>query len=284
MLTANPQPFPQVANSQNRARITHLRWSSESFSFWATVVVVVLGVFTFTTVSFGMFLFFVIAAAALGWFITRLQHAALIGSAVRVTDEMQPIAQLFDDCGQRVNAPPVQGFIVQSPLLNAYAFGLTSPQAIVLYSSLIDHLDEDELRFVIGHEMGHTLFNHTRVNSIIGGLAGVPGLPFISMVFAGWSRCAEYSSDRAGLIACGNLEKAQTALVKLMVGPALAKMVTPEQLEKQADDLRRNPMGWLGQLPSRHPFVVYRLRELRKFAASQVYLRTVAAINGDAVA
>ncbi len=283
MLATNSQSFPQVAKPKNSARITHLRWSSESFSFWATVVVAIFGVLTFTTLSVGAFMLLAIAGAALGWFITRLQHAALIGSAVRVTHEMSPIAQLFDDCGHRINAPPVQGFIVQSPLLNAYAFGLTSPQTIVLYSSLIDHLDEDELRFVIGHEMGHTLFNHTRVNSIIGGLAGVPGLPFISMVFAGWSRCAEYSSDRAGLIACGDLEKAQTALVKLTVGPALAKMVTPEQLERQSDDLRRNPMGWLVQLASRHPFVVHRLRELRKFAASQEYQQAVVAINRDAV-
>lgn len=86
-----------------------------------------------------------------------------------------------------------------------------------------------------------------------------------------------------GLLACGRLDKAQSAIVKLMVGPGLAKMVRVEALESQADDLRRNPLGWLGQFGQRHPFSVHRLRELRKFANSAEYANALKALEEEAL-
>jgi len=63
---------------------------------------------------------------------------------------------LVDDCRRHVDIPadtPV--FISYSPYMNAFAMGLGRPYAIVLFSALVDHLDEAELKYVIRHEMGH---------------------------------------------------------------------------------------------------------------------------------
>jgi Zn-dependent protease with chaperone function len=207
-----------------------------------------------------------------------VQHGGLIGSAVRISgQQVSQLGQLFAECATAVQPPAVQGFVVQSPLLNAYSFGMQEPQAIVLFSGLIEHLDEDELRFVIGHEMGHVLFRHTQVNSFVGGIGGVPGIPLVSelagLALLGWSRCAEYSADRIGLLACGRLDKAQSAIVKLMSGPQMAASVSMDELERQAEQVRSDFLAALGQVGNAHPFAVLRLRELRRFAQSEAYDR-----------
>jgi len=264
--------------------INKLRWPGERRTFWLTVAVMALAVFFFTTFSLGTLAVLLALLLGVSWLAVRVQHAGLLGSAIQVSRTQVPrLGRLFEECAARVRPPLVQGFVAQSPALNAYAFGLSAPQAVVLYSGLVQCLDDDELRFVIGHEFGHILFQHTRVNSLLGGLAGVPGLPFLSglavIALLSWSRCAEFSADRVGLLACGRLDKAQSAIVKLMIGPHLAGTVRAEELEEQAAGLERNPLAWLGQLGQRHPFAVFRLRELRRFAAGAAFQQAQTAVD-----
>jgi Zn-dependent protease with chaperone function len=44
--------------------------------------------------------------------------------------------------------------------VNAYVTGLGSTKRIVLWDTLLDKLDEKEILFVMGHEMGHYVLNH----------------------------------------------------------------------------------------------------------------------------
>jgi len=48
----------------------------------------------------------------------------------------------------------------QSSKVNAYVTGLLGTKRIVLYDNLIDNFTTDEIRFVLGHEMGHYVMNH----------------------------------------------------------------------------------------------------------------------------
>jgi Zn-dependent protease with chaperone function len=48
----------------------------------------------------------------------------------------------------------------QSSKINAYVTGLFGTKRIVLYDTMIDNFTLDEIRFVMGHEMGHYLMNH----------------------------------------------------------------------------------------------------------------------------
>ena len=48
----------------------------------------------------------------------------------------------------------------QSSKINAYVTGLFGTKRIVLYDTMIDNFTHDEIRFVMGHEMGHYLMNH----------------------------------------------------------------------------------------------------------------------------
>lgn len=67
---------------------------------------------------------------------------------------------LLDECVQVLDAPNKPGFFVsQSPDVNAYAIGMDTP-FIVVTSGMYEMMSHDEMRFVIGHELGHALSGH----------------------------------------------------------------------------------------------------------------------------
>ncbi len=48
----------------------------------------------------------------------------------------------------------------QSSKVNAYVTGLFATKRIVLYDTIIKNFEDDEILFVMGHEMGHYVMNH----------------------------------------------------------------------------------------------------------------------------
>src|SRR4030066_631930 len=101
---------------------------------------------------------------------------------------------------------------------------MDSPKAIVLYSSLFKIMDRDEIQFILGHEMGHVKLGHTWLNTLVGGLSGIPSslgaAAIMELAFRWWNRACEHSADRAGVLACGKPNKAISALIKLETGSA----------------------------------------------------------------
>ncbi len=65
----------------------------------------------------------------------------------------------------------------QSEKVNAYVTGLFNTKRIVLFDTLIKNFTVDEIRFVMGHEMGHYVMNHMWI-----GL----GLAIIFLIVALW--------------------------------------------------------------------------------------------------
>jgi Zn-dependent protease with chaperone function len=207
---------------------------------------------------------------------TRKQHRDLIRKAQPVTWEVTPeLAELVQKCALRIEPSKVMVFVLESREMNAYTFGFTSPQDIVLYTSLFHVMDADELCFIIGHEMGHVRLGHTWLNSLVGGMAGLPttSASRIAMTFCFrlWNRMCEYSADRAGLLACGYPEKAISALVKLAAGPNinsdedyLAALCEIEAQGKAAS-------GALAEALSTHPNIYHRIRQLEKYSQSVAY-------------
>ena len=55
----------------------------------------------------------------------------------------------------------------QSSKINAYVTGLFGTKRIVLYDTMIDNFTEDEIKFVMGHEMGHYVKHHIWIGLFI---------------------------------------------------------------------------------------------------------------------
>src|SRR5690349_9944365 len=103
-----------------------------------------------------------------GLFNERAFRLMFLGSAVRV-DERQFAAlhRLLAEVGATLDAPRLpEMFVRADPTLNAMTIGMDKP-IIVLNSGLVDLLDEEELRFVIAHELGHALSGHAVYQTLL---------------------------------------------------------------------------------------------------------------------
>ena len=228
---------------------------------------------------------FVLVMLVISFLLNRSHHNELIERARPVTPQTEPaLADLVGDCAARLQSGPVRTFIAPGNILNAYTFGLVEPQVVVAYAGLFGIMDADELRFIIGHELGHVRLGHTWLNSLVGGMAGIPS-PYLAAVvlyfaFRWWNRACEYSADRAGLLACGKPEKAASALVKLAGGTSALHSAQGwqqalHQIEAEDDHFENN----LREMLSTHPMTVRRLDALRQYAASPEYQRIQEQIN-----
>lgn len=264
--------------------MTEYRYPNERLIL-ALTVLLVLGVIAFTSAATlcGSLLFvaaMLVSALVLNW----AHHTALIQKAEPVTAQTIPqLAALVRETATRLGVENVATYVAAGRVLNAYTFGLSDPKVIVLYAGLFPVMDRDELQFIIGHEMGHVRLGHTWLNSVLGGMAGIPS-PFGAAVilyfaFRWWNRACEFSADRAGLLACGDVNKGVSALVKLATGGAARTAASQQyaltQIERQDDDLGNQ----LGELLSTHPLIATRIERLREYAASNEYRRLQARVN-----
>jgi len=71
-------------------------------------------------------------------------------------------------------------------------------------------------------------------------------------------------------VACGSLEKATSALVKLAAGE-LDSPAEIEQALRLLDTEDDSPVSALGESLATHPLIINRIEKLRKFAASKEY-------------
>ena len=226
-----------------------------------------------------MFLFYSYSAS-------QSHHAALQRQA-RPIEDFPRAAQLAEIARRSIRAPQVQTMLLRSGELNAYTFGMTSPNVVVLYSKLFEIMDSDELKFVIGHEMGHVALGHTWLNTLLGGMAGVPtsfgGMVIFTLAFRWWNRACEHSCDRAGLLACGSLDKAITALIKLGSGGAQTAAELSqayEMLDKQDDSLSNQ----LTETLMSHPLIINRIEYLQAFTKTGEYRRLAQEVQQNMMA
>lgn len=208
---------------------------------------------------------------------SQAQHRELMRVGTPIARETSPrLASLAEECLRRLQPGAVQFFILPSKQLNAYTFGLSKPNVVVLYSPMLEVMDPTELQFVIGHELGHVVLGHSWLNTLMGGLAGVPvtfvGAIILTLAFRWWNRACEFSADRAGLLACGNLNKAISALAQLGVGDinTQAELQRALALLEREDDSFTNV---LGETLSSHPMLVKRIKELQRYAATSEHQR-----------
>jgi hypothetical protein len=86
-----------------------------------------------------------------------------------------------------------------------------------------------------------------------------------------WSRAAEITCDRAGLICCGDLDTAQRSLATLMTGGVAAlRGINIDEYVRQLNQVRSSPLRLL-ELFQTHPLIPKRLEALRLFAECDVF-------------
>jgi Zn-dependent protease with chaperone function len=202
----------------------------------------------------------------------------LLGHAVLVTPKQFPkVHRLIGEAARRLGTALPTVYVTQHPTLNALTSGTETDSFIVLNSSLVDHLSEDELLFVIGHEAGHIHNGHVtllsvayylaRISSRFVGLLVYPAL----LALRSWERRAEITCDRAGIMCARNLGVAQRSLIKLALGSQkLYEQIDIDEYLKQLG-AGREGIGKYAEVLSSHPYLPKRVEALRIFAESRIY-------------
>ncbi len=223
-----------------------------------------------------------------GLFNDRSLRLMFLASSVRASEQQFPqLYQTLLDGAYILDLPTVpELFITQDPIVNAMAIGVDKP-FVVITTGMVDLMDAEEIRFVIGHELGHVLSGHTVYRTMLyhlvrlaARLALVPfawiGLKGVIWGLEEWYRKSELSGDRAGLLAAQDVPAARRALMKLAGGARLAELSADDFLTQAREydavpDVREGLIKLLQLQGATHPFAVVRFAELERWAADGEY-------------
>lgn len=208
----------------------------------------------------------------------RSLHDVILGTHIRLTPLLAPrLCGLFDEVKKALDFnAPVDLFVIGDADLNAAAYHSPAPDrphAVSLTSGAVERMTDDELRFVLGHELGHLAFGHYRARLVHDVLTDEDGAssmpPLLFRRLESWGRLAELSANRVGFLAAGQrLDTAVSVFFKLTAG------LGPEHLRfdigaflDQLSAIQNMPRSEILARFS-HPVTPVRVRALQLFAES----------------
>ncbi len=218
-----------------------------------------------------------------------------ISSSILVSDRQLPwLHQCLLDACRVLDLEVPQLYVRQHPVPNAYTMAMRGKQPfIMLHTALIDLLEPEEIQAVIAHELGHLKCEHgvylTLANLLVLASNQLP-LPWGPVVTQGlqsqlmtWVQCAEFSCDRAALLATQDPKITMSVLMKLCGGsPKLAAQLNLDAFIAQARDYDQASQTDLGAALKElqtdqltHPLPVLRAREIDRWAGTPEYQNLV---------
>lgn len=216
---------------------------------------------------------------------------SLLSGALRLTPKMcPPVAEALTKCREATGYDgPIEVYVKPSPLFNAFCTkDPTGLVAIGLSSRLIEGFTQDELTFVVGHELGHVVFDHFGIpmpqTAIVEDMAGRIASRTNALNLYLWCRAAELSADRIGLLCVKDPQAAAGSFFKLASGLSASHIsVDLEALSAQVDSMASAPSARADPRDSddsldafnTHPYNPLRLRALTAFAKSALYREAI---------
>lgn len=203
----------------------------------------------------------------------------LLATSLRLTESMSPsLAMITASCREVLDVDiPLETYVYASPHFNA---ACVKPEEgrlfIMLSSSLLEAFEGPELRFVMGHELGHFIYGHhdIPIGYLLRGEEKPP--PELALQLFAWSRYAEISADRAGAACAQNPDGVARALFRLASGlrgssielhiEDFAAQVDEMQIEDEKPGQGPPMQDWF----STHPFSPLRVKALSHYAESEL--------------
>jgi len=202
----------------------------------------------------------------------------LLSTSVRLSRGMAPdIHRMADECVETLGGEiPLELYVFASPEFNAMCFKPEDGRLFVMFSSsLLEAFSGSELRFVMGHELGHHIYGHhdIPIGYLLRGDAKPD--PRLALELFSWSRYAEISADRAGAHCARDLNGVAKSLFKLASG-LTGKVITfdLDDFLDQVDDMQLEDAVPGKNAPkedwfSTHPFSPLRVKALKLFDESE---------------
>lgn len=219
---------------------------------------------------------------------SRTIHEYNMKSLLVGPDQFPDVYEIGCECARRLGIGIPNIFIASDQSVNAFTVAMDDVEpVIVIHSGLYERFTLGELKCVIGHECGH-IHNmhgvyHMLANIFV--LMGTIGSAMISkqmlnlitqgsqLALNAWSRAAEVTCDRAGMICCDRVEDAYHVNAKFTYGAAFGEhSVNLEALSHQLEENMAG-IGRLDELFYNHPIAARRIAAEMEFAKSEVFYR-----------
>ena len=195
----------------------------------------------------------------------------LLSRSIRVEKAIFPtVGGAIEKVFKRLDLENEFNFFVTADNFQANAACSLMPSAskpdIIITSKLIELLSEEELQFIIGHEVAHYFYQHSLYPNLETASETNLKLNILNL-----NRSAEISADRVGFIASGSLEKSLRASLKLASG--LSEKHLKFSFSTYLDQLREIESIGKSQseLWSTHPSFLIRIQALIWFSMSKEY-------------
>jgi len=160
----------------------------------------------------------------------------------------------------RVPRDSVNAFVYASSEIQAACLAVSSDECLINFSSgLITLLSSGQLEFVIGHELGHFILEHSAFDQ-----------DDQSVEYHIQLRAQEISVDRLGLLGCQDLNIVMSALIILTSG--LDESYLGLNVGQFISQVRKvsAPDSWVEAYGHSHPSLVVRCRALLWFSSAGV--------------
>lgn len=218
-----------------------------SILIWALIAITIVGPIIGLLIAF------------FAWLGNGLLVAHLKSNCVHVDEKQLPdLFATFKDVCEKFNIPIPELYILQSQgVLNAYAMRHSGRDFVVLNSDLIDELDfrGDEIRFLLGHEIGHIKSKH-----IVKQIAFIPA-SWIPLLAPAYHRACETSCDRYGAFSVNSADGAVRALAILASGRKLIDHIDANIFSEQFSTQRGFFISW-HELISSYPTLSHRVANI----------------------
>jgi len=214
----------------------------------------------------------------------------LLGSLLRVNKNQLPaLYNIFRTACDILGVDEPLFYIDANPEFNAYTVCSDKP-IVVIHGYLLDIMDDNELMFVIGHELAHIKSNHVLykqlgfilqkgiLNNIISSIPGIGLLSDVAIMslnyaYTQWVRAGEYTGDRGGYLACQDFTVSCSALMKTAgYSKRFAHTLSLGEFIEQGRAFETLDTDTLGKIQkiilsysNNHPWTVSRVHELIRF-------------------
>ena len=224
-----------------------------------------------------------LARAVTGTFLPRIKQQINMGCLKVGPTQMPEVYQMAVDCARRLGIGVPEVFVENNTSMNACAYAIEDDAPLItITTGMLERATPGEIKACIGHECGHIHNNHGLYTILVellvtagqdlpgvGVLVSLASVPF-KLALNSWSRAAEVTADRAGMICSDSIDDNYTLQAKLMSGGVLGENAYDVQaILRQYDTLRETPVRFLEAMND-HPAGARRIIAEHEFANSEV--------------
>ncbi len=224
-------------------------------------------------------------------------------NSILATEKRYPrVYHVASVAAQRLGFPQVPSVYVELDRgYQSATYGSEKDAFVNIGSFLPRFLNDRELLFVLGHEIGHLVCHHAlwttvsmflvgqqRSNMMAEGIMGYLSNPLkiveggVESIVTNWMRVADFTADRAALLAVGDFEAAKRSifLLHLKSRREMEEMDIDEWI-RQAESQDQTMTKLSQMMTSATPYLGLRLIELKNYASSPEYAALRARIESE---